>query len=65
MLCLLWPQLTEPRTWVPNIVFGVFTMHLMGWIFRDFLQRPRTVSANTLGFAIALVLPLSYLSRAV
>ena len=64
MLCLLWPPLTEPRNWIPNILFGVFTVHLMGWIFHDLLERPRTVFANTLGFAIALILPLSYLSRA-
>jgi hypothetical protein len=64
MLCLLWPRLTEPRNWFPNIVFAVFTVHLMGWIFRDFLRRPRIVSANTLGFAIALIMPLCYLSRA-
>ena len=63
-LCLLWPPLTEPRNWVPNIVFALFTVHLMGWIFRDLLERPRTVFANTLGFAVALILPLSYLSRA-
>jgi len=63
-LCLLWPALTEPRNWFPNIVFAVFTVHLMGWIFRDLLERPRIVNANTLGFAIALIVPLSYLSRA-
>ena len=64
LLCLLWPQLAEPRNWFPNIVFAVFTVHLMGWIFSDFLERPRTVFANTLGFAMALIIPLSYLSRA-
>ena len=64
-LCLLWPQLTELRNWVPNVVFAAFTVHLMGWIFRDLLERPRKVFANTLGFAMALIVPLSHLSRAV
>jgi len=62
-LCLSWPVLTEARNWFPNIAFAVLTVHLMGWIFRDFLQRPRIVNANTLGFAMALIMPLSYLSR--
>jgi hypothetical protein len=63
VLCLSWPALTEAGNWFPNIAFAVFTVHLMGWIFRDFLQRPRMVFANTLGFAVALIVPLSYLSR--
>ncbi|HTP89678.1 MAG TPA: hypothetical protein VMJ34_22180 [Bryobacteraceae bacterium] len=63
-LCLWWPVLTSPRNWFPNIAFAVFTVHLMGWVFRDFLARPRMVSANTLGFALALVFPLCYLSPA-
>jgi hypothetical protein len=62
-LCLLWPALTEARNWFPNVAFAVFTVHLMCWIFRDFLKRPRTVFANTLGFAVSLIVPLSYLSR--
>ncbi len=62
-LCLSSPDLTQPRNWFPDIVFAVFTVHLMCWIFRDFLQRPRLVFANTLGFALALIVPLSYLSR--
>jgi len=62
-LCLAWPVLTEARNWFPNIVFAAFTVHTMCWIFRDFLARPRTVFANTLGFALALIVPLSYLSR--
>ena len=63
LLCLSWPALTEGRNWFPNIAFAVFTVHLMCWIFRDFLQRPRMVFANTLGFAVSLIVPLSYLSR--
>ncbi|MGA3027243.1 MAG: hypothetical protein ABSF98_20995 [Bryobacteraceae bacterium] len=62
-LCLSWPLLTEARNWFPNIASAVFTVHLMGWIFRDFLVRPRMVFANTLGFALSLIVPLSYLSR--
>jgi hypothetical protein len=62
-LCLSWPALTEARNWFPNIAFAVFTVHLMCWILRDFLQRPRMVFANTLGVAVSLMVPLSYLSR--
>jgi len=62
-LCLSCPALTQPRNWFPNIAFAVFTVHLMCWIFRDFLARPRMVFANTLGFAVSLMAPLSYLSR--
>jgi hypothetical protein len=63
VLCLSWPVLTEARNWFPNIAFAVFTVHLMCWIFRDFLKRPRMIFANTLGFAVSLIVPLSYLSR--
>jgi hypothetical protein len=52
----------ETGNWFPNIAFAVFTVHLMCWIFREFLTRPRVVFANTLGFALALIVPLSYLS---
>jgi len=62
-LCLLWPALTEARNWFPDIAVGAFTVHIMCWIFRDFLQHPRAVYANTLGVAVALIMPLSYLSR--
>jgi hypothetical protein len=62
-LCLALPVLTQARNWFPNVAFAVFTVHLMCWIFRDFLTRPRMVFANTLGFALALIVPLSYLSR--
>ncbi|MGA2186268.1 MAG: hypothetical protein ABSH47_24910 [Bryobacteraceae bacterium] len=62
-LCLSWPALTEARNWFPDIAFAVLTVHLMCWIFRDFLERPRMVFANTLGFAVSLIVPLSYLSR--
>jgi chromate transport protein ChrA len=63
VLCLACPALTQPRSWFPNVAFAVFTVHLMCWIFGDFLKRPRLIFANTLGFAIALAIPLSYLSR--
>jgi len=62
-LCLFWPALTQAREWFPNVTFAVFTVHLMCWIFRGFLKRPRMVFANTLGFAVSLTVPLSYLSR--
>ena len=62
-LCLCWPMVTAPGIWLPNIAFAVFTVHLMGWVFRDFFTQPRTVSANTLGFALSLIMPLSYLSQ--
>ncbi len=63
LLCLAFPVLTDPDNWLPNITFGVIGVHVMGRLFSAFVERSRTISANTLGAALALLAPVAWLSN--
>ena len=56
-------MLTEAGNWLPNITFAVVSVHIMGRLFASFMERSRTISANTLGIALALMVPLTWLPR--